>query len=287
MKLLNKSLLFGFLGSLSLLVFYFLIMSLGRSSFSSALEQLTMLRVWIIPLVITFGIEIGLFTYVRNMHKASGKSTMVSGTTSSVAMVACCAHHITDILPLVGFSLLATFLTAYQPWFFAIGIISNLVAILLLIKQLSWAPKHMTTIAILLSPLVIIGIGYLLATSTNISTTSSPNTTQGNKTYQAQENDEKQVAVSATPKTLSSSQNVVFDVAMNNHMYELSYDLAKTAVLTDSSGNTYKPLSWNGSTGGHHVSGQLTFPKLAPDASQVSLTLPGIVGVDRTFSWNL
>lgn len=283
-----RAIIIGFLASQALLIFYFLLMLLGRNSFSAALEQLQTLRLWIIPLITTFGIEVGLFSYLKGKQEISAKSTAVSGATSGVAMVACCAHHITDILPLVGLSVFATFLTAYQPWFLALGIISNLIAIVLLLRKLSWSNKEikqLKTFAILISPFIVILFGYLSIMTTN--NISSDNSSQSNKTYQAEENDEKEVAVSVTPESLSSSQDVKFTITMNNHQYELSYNLAKTASLTDNKGNTYKPISWNGSTGGHHVSGQLTFPKLQEGTGSVKLILPDIIGVDRVFDWNL
>lgn len=281
--------IYGLLGSISLLVFYFFIMSLGKNSFSSAFEQLVMLRLWISPLVVTFGIEIGLFSYVKSVRRVSGKSTMVSGATSGVAMVACCAHHVTDILPLVGFSLLATVLTTYQPLFFVLGIVSNLIAIFLSLRNLPMkeeTKKKLITATIILSPVVILAVGYLLITPVD-NTSSMNTTTQAAQSYQPQENDDKQVTVVVTPQSLSSSQQVVFQIAMNNHMYDLSNDLAKTAALKDDQGNTYKPISWNGTTGGHHVLGQLIFPQLSNNASQITLTLPGIAGVDRVFNWKL
>lgn len=283
-----RAIIIGFLASQALLIFYFLLMLLGRNSFSAALEQLQTLRLWIIPLITTFGIEVGLFSYLKGKQEISAKSTAVSGATSGVAMVACCAHHITDILPLVGLSVFATFLTAYQPWFLALGIVSNGVAITLLLKRLPWSKKEikqLKIVALLLSPLIIVFAGYILINTTN--NAQQVNSTVETKTYQAEENDEKEVAVSVTPESLSSSQDVKFTITMNNHQYELSYNLAKTATLTDDKGNTYKPISWNGSTGGHHVSGQLIFSKLQEGTGSVKLILPGIVGVDRVFSWNL
>ena len=284
----TKSIVVGFLGSIALLVLYFVLMLLGKNSFSAAIEQLSTLALWIIPLITTFGIEIGLFTYIKSMHQVSGKSTAVSGTTSGVAMVACCAHHITDILPLVGLSVFATFLTTYQPWFLALGIGSNIIAIVLLLRQFSWTPalkKRFITGAFMTLPPILLIMGYIYV----ITTTHTPSINAGSetKTYQTQENDEKEVAVSATPVSLSSSQNVVFAIAMNNHMYDLSNDLKKTATLKDNKGNIYKPISWDGPTGGHHVSGQLVFPSLTKGISSVTLNLPQIAGIDRTFTWNL
>lgn len=53
-------------------------------------------------------------------------------------MVACCAHHLTDVLPIIGFSAAATFLNQYRIPFMLVGIGANLVGIafmLCLIRQ--------------------------------------------------------------------------------------------------------------------------------------------------------
>lgn len=42
-------------------------------------------------------------------------------------MIACCAHHLTDVLPVVGLAGAAMFLAAYQSLFLLLGVLSNLV----------------------------------------------------------------------------------------------------------------------------------------------------------------
>ena len=44
-------------------------------------------------------------------------------------MVACCAHHITDIMPLLGLSAAATFLAEYRIPFMVVGLATNLIGI--------------------------------------------------------------------------------------------------------------------------------------------------------------
>jgi len=66
-----------------------------------------------------FGLQVGLFVYVRRLvaRAAAGSAAgiTVAGTgTSTVAMVACCAHHVTDALPLIGLSGAAIFLNDYR-----------------------------------------------------------------------------------------------------------------------------------------------------------------------------
>ncbi len=44
-------------------------------------------------------------------------------------MVACCAHHVTDVLPILGLTAAAAFLAEYQRAFMAIGLGTTIVGI--------------------------------------------------------------------------------------------------------------------------------------------------------------
>jgi len=59
-----------------------------------------------------------------------------SGGTSVTAMVACCIHHVTDVLPVLGLSAAATFLTRYQHPFLLVGLGMNTVGILVMLTVL-------------------------------------------------------------------------------------------------------------------------------------------------------
>ena len=109
------------------------------------------------------------------------------------------------------------------------------------------------------------------------------------KTFSNQlQTDEKgSVVVEATPLILSVNDNVSFTIAFTTHSGDLNYDVEAIAKLTDDNGNTYKPISWTGGKGGHHITGTLTFPKLSQDASSVTLTIPGVDNQDRVFKWDL
>lgn len=134
-----KAVAYGFFGGMFLVGFYLLVMGFASGSFSYALSEVVRLKYWIGSLVLGFSIQIGLFSYIRNYHQAGGLENKVaagSATTSTAAMVACCAHHLTEVLPLVGLSITATFLAKYQQWFLGLGIFSNIVGIGLLIKHL-------------------------------------------------------------------------------------------------------------------------------------------------------
>ncbi len=86
------------------------------------------LFIYLIPLAV--GIQMGLFRYHRNITAGgmagSEKMGMAGSATSSVAMVACCLHHVSDILPAIGFVLAASsFLIQYKDAIISIGLLAN------------------------------------------------------------------------------------------------------------------------------------------------------------------
>jgi|SRR3989344_4033248 len=140
----KRAILHGFLAGIALLAVYFLVMGLASGSWDYTVNQLVNLRYWIGALILGFGIQVGLYSYLKNCHKETklGQGAVVAGTgTSSVAMLACCAHHLTDILPLLGLSAVSLVLVKYQTWFLSLGILSNLVGISLMGRQV-WRMKR-------------------------------------------------------------------------------------------------------------------------------------------------
>jgi hypothetical protein len=100
----SKATAMGVLATAGLLGFYFLILSLV-SDWAFTVDQFATFRYYIISLAIGFGIQIGLYTYLRSAiqsHCSSGKVVAVSGTTSTVAMISCCAHYLANILAVIG-----------------------------------------------------------------------------------------------------------------------------------------------------------------------------------------
>jgi hypothetical protein len=59
-----------------------------------------------------------------------------SGGTSATAMVACCIHHVTDVLPILGISAAASFLTRYQRPFMLVGLAMNFIGIIVMLAVL-------------------------------------------------------------------------------------------------------------------------------------------------------
>jgi hypothetical protein len=125
----------GLAGAVFLTALYFGIVSWAESP-QHALELFWEERWIVIPIILGFGVQIALYTILRKRlfvpvmnTGSSGALTGASGTTSTLAMVACCAHHVTDVLPILGLTAAATFLANYQTAFMLVGLGTTLVGI--------------------------------------------------------------------------------------------------------------------------------------------------------------
>ncbi len=135
--MLTKSVQLGIVAFMLMLAIYFGVVSL-ISGMNFALEQFTKFWYFIVALALGFGIQIGLYTYLKNLvgqHGASGKVVVVSGTTSTAAMVSCCAHYLTNILPIVGVTGFLTIVAQYQIELFWLGLAFNAAGILYIVPK--------------------------------------------------------------------------------------------------------------------------------------------------------
>lgn len=99
-----------------------------------------------------FGTQVGLFTYLRLVRRALARDSVAltgAGTaTSSVSMVACCAHHLTDVVPIVGLSGLAVFLVEVRTPLMMLGLVTNAVGIVVMLRDLRRTrERHVAMIA--------------------------------------------------------------------------------------------------------------------------------------------
>lgn len=127
-----------------LLALYFLLVGLvsGREY---ALEQFATYWYFLVSLAAGFGIQMGLYTHLKRLvaHPSASKSVVaVSGTTSTAAMVSCCAHYLTNILPVLGATGLVTIAAQYQVQFFWLGLAFNLAGIAYIVPKVMQAVKE-------------------------------------------------------------------------------------------------------------------------------------------------
>ena len=114
-----------------------------------AASQFLLNRWYVVPIWVGFGIQAALYSILRfrlfiptTTTGHTGAMTPLtgvigtSGGTSVTAMVACCLHHVTDVLPILGLSAAATFLTRYQRPFMLIGLGTEIIGIILMLVVL-------------------------------------------------------------------------------------------------------------------------------------------------------
>jgi hypothetical protein len=118
----------GILGAFVLTTIYFGIVTWAES-FDHAMEFFWKDRWIVIPIILGFGIQVALYTIIKlklflpvDKKGLSSASVGATGSTSTIAMVACCAHHVTDVLPILGLTAAATFLAKYRLVFMGVGL---------------------------------------------------------------------------------------------------------------------------------------------------------------------
>ncbi len=124
---------------MALVLLYLGIVTLAQGP-GHALELLWGDRLFVGLIGAGFGVQIGLFVYVRLLRRAFARESVAmsgAGTaTSSVAMVACCAHHLADVVPLVGLSGLAVFLVEIRTPLLLVGLATNVLGVAVMLRQL-------------------------------------------------------------------------------------------------------------------------------------------------------
>jgi len=140
----------GVLGALALVGLYLGIVSWAQGS-EHAFELLWDDRLFVGLISAGFGTQVGLFAYVRMLRRSMARESLAlagAGTaTSSVSMIACCAHHLTDVLPVIGLSGLAIALNDFRTPLMLVGIAVNLAGIAVMIRELRWTRARYEVIA--------------------------------------------------------------------------------------------------------------------------------------------
>ena len=151
----NRSILWGAVGTIGLLLVFFAVVTLSAPTILDAGYQFARLWYWVLLLSLGFGFQLGLFVHIRHQLKQlmAGATAEVatSGAVTTGSMIACCSHGLVNLLPMLGVSAAAAFLTRYQLPFILLGVFSNLVGITMM---LGIAQKHNVEMSPFLNPLV-------------------------------------------------------------------------------------------------------------------------------------
>lgn len=122
---------FGALAFGVLLAVYFAALT-AVSGWSFTVDQFSEFWFYIVPLAVGFGIQVALFVRLRQVvsrAKETGAVVAASGTTSTLAMVSCCAHYLSNVAPVLGATGLVAFAAQFQVELFWVGLAFNLAGI--------------------------------------------------------------------------------------------------------------------------------------------------------------
>ncbi len=283
-------------GVFGLLIFYLIVLTLGNS-FEHALSELIKWWPWLLFQLLGFGIQMGMFLHMRDLSRqgrwgGSASSLAVGGGVSASTMIACCLHHVTDVLPIIGLSAATLMLTQYQSLFMSLGVLSNLVGVIIMLEHLQ---QH-TDFEIIGNKLSGVLSGFNLKRVRNITAVASvlilvilsasalgvlP--AAGAKQEDLEISDTKN-GVTFTFKQISYGEDTLaFETRIDTHEGALSFDMTEVATL-EAGGIAYPPIRWEGSPpGGHHRSGILVFPDV-PQTSERIIVVRDVYGVpERVF----
>ena len=110
-------------------------------------------RDYVVPIIIAFGLQSALYSVIRfrlygpvKSEGVGGAAMGASGGTSATAMVACCLHHATNVLPILGISAATAFLARYQRPFMRLSLVMNLIGIMIMLISLQRARQRLSPI---------------------------------------------------------------------------------------------------------------------------------------------
>lgn len=295
------------MASLLLAFSYFAIVSYAES-FSHAMETFLSIAYLMIPLMVGFGVQVGLYSYSKqysHMMQHGSANVTACGGLSAGTMIACCIHHVTDVIPIIGITAAASILTAFQPLLITVGLLSNIVGILTILGMIQKHNlydssgtlarimrlniKRVRNYALVLSP---IAVGILAGASLIIPGGILPqNIAEQGEVFNllAKTIEQGGLTITVTPLPFSLGQEVKFEISFDTHAGGLDFNIAQVASLEDDHGNMYAPKSWDGSpAGGHHREGTISFPPLSGRPHSIKLVMNDIYSVDSwLFEWKL
>lgn len=290
----------GIMATVAMLTLYFFVLGL-LSGLPYAWGEFVGFWYFIVALAVGFGVQVGLFFYLKDyIHsgRSSGKVLAVSATTSTSAMLSCCAHYAVNIVPLLGVTGLVTLVSQYQIHFFWVGLLFNTLGI----AYISWKiisvqasnisearlvgikRRYVAVVVLAVFLFVVSGAQLILAGPDGVDekeTSPLPDLAE-------QTNTEGGVTVRVGPEEITN-ERWVFRVTLDTHSVELNDDMEKSVVLRDDVGNESEPLWWEGDPpGGHHRSGILKFEPTVLEPSAVSIYVRDVGAVEvREFVWQL
>ena len=134
---------YGVLAFAALLAIYVVTLTLV-SGWTFTAGQIGEFWYYVVPLAAGFGLQVALYVRLRDVvsrAKEAGAVVAASGTTSTAAMVSCCAHYLANAAPVLGASGLVAFAAQFQEELFWLGLAFNAAGIAYVGMKLARATK--------------------------------------------------------------------------------------------------------------------------------------------------
>lgn len=143
-----RSLRWGLVAASALAAFYVTV--LAAASGWEHLRDQARQDWWLLALIMVgFGTQVALTAELRHRHRAHhlAASTGAGAGASTLGMVACCAHHLADLLPVVGATGIAAFLFDWRVPFMLVGIAVNAATVTVSARRLHRLDRHRPGVA--------------------------------------------------------------------------------------------------------------------------------------------
>ena len=139
-----RSMRTALIATVMLALFYGGVVWTASGSFQHLADQAARDWYYLAMIMGGFGVQVALVSELRRRHRLQHTAALAGGAgigASTAGMVACCAHHIADLAPLIGATGAATFLIEYRIPFMIVGIGVNAVGVALAAHRLHQTPQ--------------------------------------------------------------------------------------------------------------------------------------------------
>ncbi len=144
----GRSVRTGVLAGAGLALFYVAVVAGASGSWAHLRDQARADWYYLVPILGGFGLQVALMSELRRRHRLERAAATTAGAgagASAAGMVACCAHHIADLVPLVGATGAAAFLVDYRVPFMVVGIGVNAAGVAVTARRLRRLHHHVGT----------------------------------------------------------------------------------------------------------------------------------------------